>query len=359
VLWVDTTLHNHLSDPDRQHVLVEMIDISAEMAAQEALHEHEELLRRLTDAMPVGLLQIDTERDVVYNNARLLDILYGDPESPEVPEPLEAIELPTTPMTAAEAADPVENGSVAAAMTLLQTLTPDSAKAFEAVLDEVLGEGADRDVEVDIELPCGAWRRALMSLRALSRANGEVSGAITCVLDVTDSARARQELEHRATYDPLTQVHNRSSILTVLQAELDRDGCRTGAVYVDLDKFKPVNDTLGHAAGDELLVLVAERLKLASRDSDVIGRLGGDEFLIVLRDLPSAEQAMQVADRIGMTLCGNFELSCGSAELRVSIGVACSEAGELSAEELVKNADSAMYESKAQGTCTPVLAGVA
>lgn len=356
VLWVDTTLHNHLGDPERQHVLVEMIDISAEMAAQEALHEHEELLRRLTDAMPVGLLQIDTERDVVYNNARLLDILYGGPDAAMFPESLDATEH-GAPMTAAEQAEPTANAQAPAATTLLQTLTEQSAQEFDEALADVLGRGADRDVEVDIELPSGAWRRALMSLRALWRANGEVSGAITCVLDITDSARARRELEQRATYDMLTNVYNRPSILSLLQRELESEDRRTGAVYVDLDKFKPVNDTLGHAAGDELLVLVAERLKLAMRDSDVIGRLGGDEFLVVLRDLPCAELAMQVADRISMTLCGNFELSGGgSADLRVSIGVACAEAGELNAEELVKRADAAMYESKSSGTCTPVLA---
>ena len=76
-MWIDTTLHNYLNQPDRNHVLVEIIDVSAEMAAQEALQEHEELLRRLTDAMPVGLLQLDTERRVVYHNARLLEILHG------------------------------------------------------------------------------------------------------------------------------------------------------------------------------------------------------------------------------------------------------------------------------------------
>ena len=111
------------------------------------------------------------------------------------------------------------------------------------------------------------------------------------MLDVTDSARARQELEHRATYDTLTHAYNRSSILAVLQDELSASRRQqTGVVYVDLDEFKPVNDTLGHAAGDELLVLVAERLKMASRDSDVLGRLGGDEFLIVLRDLPERRE---------------------------------------------------------------------
>ena len=301
-IWVDTTLHNFLSDPQRNCVMVELIDISAEMQAQEALHEHEELLRRLTDAMPVGLLQIDTQRDIVYNNARLLDILYGaepiDLAGPSDPADEEI--APTKPVTAAA--------------TLLKTLAPDSLSSFEAVLDDVLGEGTDRDVEVDIELPSGVWRRALMSVRALLRSTGEVSGAITCVLDMTDSALARRELEHRATFDNLTQVHNRSSILKTLEAELSReDSHQTGVIYLDLDKFKPVNDTLGHAAGDELLTVVADRLRMISRDSDLIGRLGGDEFLIVLRELPSPEIAMQVADRVSMALCGTFPLSGGEA----------------------------------------------
>ncbi len=352
-MWVDTTLHNYLNHPERKSVVVEIIDISAEMAAQEALHEHEELLRRLTDAMPVGLLQIDTERDVVYNNACLLDILYGS-------EPLAAEDgAAEVQMIHGDAPAPgARSGpSAPAVTTLLQTLAPDSIATFDTVLGEVLSEGVDRDVEVDVTLPGGGWRRALMSLRALRRASGEVSGAITCVLDITDSARARQELEHRATYDTLTHALNRSSILALLEKELARDdGCTTAVVYVDLDGFKPVNDSLGHAAGDELLVLVSERLKMASRETDVVGRLGGDEFLIVLRDVPSAEVAMQAAERIAMTACGRFELAAGEADLRVSIGVACAAAGVLGAEELVRRADAAMYRSKGEGRSVPVLA---
>ncbi|HWJ51716.1 MAG TPA: PAS domain S-box protein, partial [Solirubrobacteraceae bacterium] len=253
-MWVDTTLRNYLNQPGRNHVLVEMIDISAEMQAHEALQEREELLRRLTNAMPVGLLHLDVERNVVYHNARLLDILYGSDAH--------------TPEQAASGEAPAAGGSSGDAdttSTLLQTLSDEGKASFDAALAEVLGEGIDRDVEADIVLPMGAWRRALFSLRALLRANGEVSGAITCVLDVTDSARAREELERRATYDTLTLCHNRSSIISTLERELEReDGSRTGAVYVDLDLFKPVNDTLGHAAGDELLALAGERLRLAS-----------------------------------------------------------------------------------------------
>jgi GGDEF domain-containing protein len=141
-----------------------------------------------------------------------------------------------------------------------------------------------------------------MSIRTLLRASGEVGGAITSVLDVTDSVRARQELEKRATFDSLTGAYNRSSILGAVQRELERDdSTMTAVIYVDLDAFKPVNDNLGHAAGDELLVLVAERLKVAS------------------------------------------------------VGVACACAGEITADELVKRADAAMYLSKDQGHGLPVL----
>jgi diguanylate cyclase (GGDEF)-like protein/PAS domain S-box-containing protein len=344
-MWVDTTLHNFLNEPDRNYVLVELIDISAEMSAQEALQEREELLRRLTDAMPVGLLHLDIEREVVYNNARLLDILHG-------PEPVDAQEG-----TAEAAEDERASGLTPAAMALLRTLTDEGLATFDAALTEVLDTGVDRDVEVDIVLPPGVWRHALMSLRALLRPNGEVNGAITCVLDVTESARARRELEKRATFDALTRCHNRSSIIAEVQHELELDGSpETAAVYVDLDHFKPVNDTLGHAAGDELLALVAERLKLASRANDAVGRLGGDEFLVLLRDLPGRHIAKRVAQRISESLGRPFDLASGTVKLGASVGVACTSSDAITAEELVKRSDAAMYRSKQDGQGLPVLA---
>jgi diguanylate cyclase (GGDEF)-like protein len=196
-----------------------------------------------------------------------------------------------------------------------------------------------------------------MSVRALKRHGTEVSGAIICVLDVTDSARARAELEHRATFDPLTDCHNRSATLAALEHELQRaDSPGTGVVYVDLDRFKPVNDTLGHAAGDELLGMVAGRLRHASRDSDLIGRLGGDEFLIVLRGLDSCDVAVAVAERLWGSFAGPFELSSGRVALRASLGVACAVGVRVDADELIRQADVAMYESKQCGDGQPVVA---
>jgi diguanylate cyclase (GGDEF)-like protein/PAS domain S-box-containing protein len=339
-VWVDTTLHNYLNQPDRNYVLVEIIDASAEMAVQEALQEREELLRRLTDAMPVGMLHVDSERNVVYNNARLIDILY-DHSADE------------------HDASCVDGGDERPALgALLSTLTEQGLATFDSALDELLREGLDRDVEVDILLPSGAWRRALMSMRALFRGSGEVSGAITCVLDVTDSVRARQELEHRATFDALTACLNRSSILTAVQEELEREDTRTTAVvYVDLDNFKPVNDTLGHAAGDELLGLVAERLRSASHGRDDVGRLGGDEFIVLLRDMPGADMAMEIADRVREAVEIPYQLATTTVAVRASIGVACAGVGEgIGADELIKRSDTAMYRSKQDGEGVPVLA---
>jgi diguanylate cyclase (GGDEF)-like protein/PAS domain S-box-containing protein len=314
-MWVDTTLRNFLNHPG------------------------------LTNAMPVGLLHLDNERSVVYHNARLLEILYG------AGEPMAEASL------AEELLEEEPSANTTSVGTLLKTLTPESTVPFEAALSVVLAEGVDRDVEADIELPSGARRRALLSLRALLRRSGEANGAIVCVLDITDSARVREELEQRATFDQLTHSHNRSSILTALEHELARgDAATTGVIYVDLDQFKPVNDNLGHAAGDELLVQVVERLGQASRDSDLVGRLGGDEFLIVLHDIPEAQTAVRVAERIRYALCDTFALSGSSVELRASIGVACAQGGSMSADALVRRADEAMYRSKEQGLSQPVLA---
>ena len=345
-MWVDTTLHNYLNQPDRNHVLVEIIDVSAEMAAQEALQDQGALLRRLIEAMPDGLLQVDTERHVVYHNARLLEILHGASDAPPA-------EVQSPDASGAENPD----ASLRSVATLLDTVTADGVAAFQSALGRVLDEGIDQDVEVDVVLRSGDWRRALMSVRGLLRESGEVSGSITRVQDITDTARAREELEERATYDALTGCHNRSSILAALQHELEReDSANTGVVYVDLDKFKAVNDTLGHAAGDEVLVVVGECLKDANRADDKIGRLGGDEFLVLLRGIPAPEVAMNVARRVCDSLSTSVAVSQGTVELRASAGVACTEGQVISAEELVSRADAAMYRSKDQGQGVPVLA---
>jgi diguanylate cyclase (GGDEF)-like protein/PAS domain S-box-containing protein len=350
-VWVDTTLHNYLNRSDRNYVLVELIDVSAEMAAQEALQEREELLRRLTEAMPVGLMQVDRDRNAVYYNTRLTQILAGS--SPHR-STLAVDQVPPASETASGDAKstlrpaPDADRAPPAVRELLATVTSEGIAGFEAALTRVLEQGIDADLEADVIPPNGEWRRVLLSIRALLRAGGEVSGAITSVLDVTDSARAHRELERRATFDALTGCYNRGAILDLLERELARpDRAMTAVLYVDLDNFKMINDTRGHAAGDELLGCVAERLRELTRRADGVGRLGGDEFMLLLPDIRSGEVAMRVAERICSSLSRPIVLSgTGRVGLTASVGVACAEAGTCTSDELIRRADGAMYRSK-------------
>jgi diguanylate cyclase (GGDEF)-like protein len=308
--------------------------------------------------MPIGLMQVDTDRNAVYHNRRLEQILHTGSSSQNAPADAHAAGATEHPEAASVSPlpSPDPDRPSPPAHALLSTLTKEGLAQFETALGHVLNDGSDEDVEVDIVLADGEWRRALMSIRTLRRTSGEISGAIISVLDVTDSARAHEELERRATFDALTGAHNRAAILDMLQAELDRnDDSVTGVVFVDLDKFKPVNDAHGHAAGDEMLVLVAERLRELTRREDGVGRLGGDEFLLLLPNLRGSKAALRVAERVCDALSGMVELSVGTVELSASVGVACAEAGATGADELVKRADDAMYRSKKQANGRPTL----
>ncbi len=268
-LWVDTTYHNYLGDPEGGYVLAECIDVSAEMAAQEALQDREALLRGLIEEMPDGLVQLDAQREVVYHNTRLLSILGRD----------------------GAAAD----GAPSSLDGLLAGFALDERAALDAALDAALGAGTGGDVELVAEA-AGEARYVVFKVRPLRRQDALVSGAIVAVQDVTDSACARRELERQASTDALTGARNRAAIITSLRAEIEQLGA-AGVVYVDLDRFKQVNDTFGHSAGDEVLLEATRRLRAAMRADDLLGRLGGDEFLVVLHGIAGVDAAIGAAER--------------------------------------------------------------
>jgi diguanylate cyclase (GGDEF)-like protein len=131
----------------------------------------------------------------------------------------------------------------------------------------------------------------------------------------------------------------------------------TGVVFIDLDHFKPINDRLGHAAGDEVLAAAAERLRLGVRAQDLVGRLGGDEFLVVCPGIARPEVVGTVAERIVESLAEPLLLSCGEVvELKASMGIAWSVNDETTPDRLVARADDAMYEAKSRRDGQPVMA---
>ena len=152
-------------------------------------------------------------------------------------------------------------------------------------------------------------------------------------------------------------MHNRASILQTLEQTLGSRGPGgTAVIFLDLDRFKDINDRFGHAAGDAYLVEVAARLRSAIREHDVVGRIGGDEFLVVCRDVDTEAAALELGQRLHARLEDTpVALGAEVVNPRASIGVAWSNSEGMNADALVALADVAMYESKRQRQGRPVL----
>jgi diguanylate cyclase (GGDEF)-like protein len=155
----------------------------------------------------------------------------------------------------------------------------------------------------------------------------------------------KEQLRHQAYHDALTGLPNRRHLLEAIEHELDHGAGSAAVLYLDLDRFKTVNDTWGHSAGDELLVEFARRLERVMRPLDLAARIGGDEFAVLVREANS-EAAVAVARRVLESIDGTYALGSGDISCHVSVGIAVGTAGATSAEDLLRNADIAMYSVK-------------
>jgi len=188
----------------------------------------------------------------------------------------------------------------------------------------------------------GSWRWLLWS----ARCDGEAWYA--AAKDVTD----RMWLERQALHDPLTKLPNRLLLMDRARqavARLRRSNGPIALLFIDLDRFKAINDNLGHAVGDHLLISVAERLAEMLRDSDTVARLGGDEFVILAEDLESDAEALAVAERVLHALEEPFLVGSAEVSMLASVGVSISHDPEAEPEDLLREADVAMYRAKGSG----------
>lgn len=315
-VWLEVTNTNRLDDPIDPHVETEAVDISDEMAAHEAVRVREQLLHRIAETMPLGLMHVDEKRNVVYANERLDEIL------------------------GACAGDTVDEA--------LASVVAADRTALEFALTEVLDAGRDADVEVRIGGPGDVGgRRARLRLGALVDDSGRSLGAIICVDDVTERARLHAELERRAEFDLLTECRSRSSIMAALAEALVKGP--VGVVFLDLDGFKAINDSHGHAIGDGVLEIIGQRVRSVIRGTDLVGRLGGDEFLVVCSNVTDPRSVMAWAERLEACVAEPIGIGALTMSVHASIGVALSSESS-SIERLVAEADIAMYETKRTGS---------
>jgi diguanylate cyclase (GGDEF)-like protein/PAS domain S-box-containing protein len=207
-----------------------------------------------------------------------------------------------------------------------------------------------REVSLRLRHPGGFWLPVLVGVANL-RGDRAVGGLVLRMRDASEQRELESQLRDRALHDPLTGLPNRALFLDRIQQALQRaqrDDGLVSVAFVDLDDFKAINDTLGHAAGDELLVGVADRLRATLRGMDTAARLGGDEFAVLLPGLPERSEVVLVAERLLSALSEPHELAGEPRHALPSIGVSISGDGT-SADDLMRQADAAMYAAKRAG----------
>lgn len=310
-MWVEITNHNRIADAGE--VVTEFLDIRDEMAIHEELRERERLFRQLTQALPVGVIQVEPDGHFVFANNRLAEILGTTPGNLE---------------------------------DLARYVAVDDQEAFAERVAAVVETGEAAEIELHMQTETAKQVVCQLTIGRIATNTGD--GLLLCLSDTTEKSRLRDELEVRATLDALTQCHNRASTLRHLgQLLRSPQGTGAGVVFIDLDGFKPVNDEFGHAAGDALLQMVADRLRSCSRSNDVVGRLGGDEFVVLFKGCPDQATLEVLTGRVFHAVNAPIRLNDVPFELRASLGTALGAVGD-EPDTVLAMADLAMYQQKRQ-----------
>jgi len=222
------------------------------------------------------------------------------------------------------------------------------APLFEQQRPAFVGALCGECTEVDLTID---QRRTRVSYVPRWTSNGEISGAYAIVTDLTSIRAAEDELERLANFDVLTGLPNRHQFNALLK-RVELDPQPFGLLFLDVDRFKNINDTYGHGAGDETLIEVAHRLRSCVRDGDFIARLAGDEFVVLLPQSKGKVDAERVAQRIVESMQAPFHSSFAELPLSVSVGVARPLGAPNDTQALLKAADEALYSAKAAGRNT-------
>lgn len=296
-------------------------DITSRIAADAALRESEYKLRMLIESMQEGVLHLNEKDEIIFVNKRFCEML-GYTESDLL-------------------------GNNASALLLHS----DDHKLIEEA-NRRRSRGLSETYEVRLKTKHGSFIWSLVGAVPVIDSDSKIVGSMSIHTDITERKRAEELLLHNAMHDMLTGLPNRALFLEHLRRAMGRSLFRKSSfavLFLDFDGFKLINDSLGHAAGDELLKTISSRLQSILRGNDIVARLGGDEFTILLDELSEPQDFLNVVNRIQQMFTEPLDLEGREVFISASIGIALQNEKYLSPEEILRDADIAMYRAKSAG----------
>ena len=315
------TITNLLDDPTMEALVLTGHDITDRVRTEQDLRSANSVLAATLESTADGILVVGADGSVTNYNRRFADMW----------------QLPEAAM--ATRSDPV---LLTAAMEKLA-----DPEAFYAFTQRIYAEPECETHDVLALADGRIFERASLP----QRIDGAVVGRVWSFRDVTEHRRMEDELVHQAFHDPLTGLANKALFrdrIAHAAMRLQRHGGRLAVLFIDLDDFKTVNDSLGHSAGDELLVTVSERLAACLRPGDTAARLGGDEFAVLIEAVADEDDAPMIAERIIGSLREPVLLGGRTVAAAASVGITYGD-HRADADEVLRNADLAMYTAKAAG----------
>ena len=307
LIWVEAIGTNMFDDPIVQGILVSLNDIT-ELVETRATAEANELAlglekqryETLAQFTPTGVFELDDSNIVTFSNERFDQLMGLTEEQTGQSFPWEMF-------------DERDRGALISAFKQAK----DGAKTTSTV----------RLTRRDRSGPPQRW----LTIRAVSQDNRRLLGSVE---DATTQITRQAELEHRADHDDLTGLPNRENLLERLR-EFTAAGEKIGVLFLDLDNFKDINDALGHQVGDQVLVEIAQRIRSVVRPSDIVGRLHGDEFLIVCRRTNNIDTAHEIAGRVVEAVAKPLTTTAQQLVVSGSVGIAMSQETDATAEQLL------------------------
>ncbi len=313
--WFEAHNTNYLDDPDRGFVQTELIDIDGEMTALARARDSELHFATLTESLPIGVVQIDSNGEIAFAN----DWMKG------------------------------LTGLGSEALADLDWIAPSDRDVLRSKVSQTLRGGLHQECDVlafDVE---GETHVCRVRLRPMPSTE-DAGGAIALLEDVTASRDFQHQLRIQALTDELTGLPNRRGLNEWLERHGDEAGRQGLSIFfVDLDDFKLVNDVMGHAAGDEILTAVSKAISETVRPQDHVARIGGDEFIVAALGITERSTTHSIARRIVDAIARPLVINGEIVWLGCSIGIASTAPDTCVIDRLISDADLAMYEAKRDG----------